>query len=105
MYDGWQVFLPILDHGHRTDMVISDGPNYFRIQVKTVEAKGEGHILTNTWKDSDVDIIVVFARNSNWGVVGPAFSTNSRRLNHEDNYRFNNSRKDFLKEFHNLEID
>ena len=105
MYDGWQVFLPILDHGHQTDLVISDGPNFFRIQVKTVEAKGEDHWLLNNWKDSDVDIVVVFVRNSNWGVVGPAFSTNRRRLNHEDNHRFQIDRKEFLKEFHKLEIE
>jgi hypothetical protein len=105
MYDGWQVFLPILDHGHQTDMVISDGPQFFRIQVKTVEAKGEDHWLQNSWKDSDVDIIVVFVRNSNWGVVGPAFSTKRQRLNHEDNHRFQIDRKDFLKEFHKLELD
>jgi hypothetical protein len=28
MHDGWQVFLPILDHGHKTDILISDGPHY-----------------------------------------------------------------------------
>ncbi len=104
MYDGWQVFLPILDHGHQTDMVISDGPNFFRVQVKTVEAKGDDHWLQNSWKGSDVDIVVVFVRNSNWGTVGPAFSTNRRRLNHEDNRRYQIDRKDFLKEFHKLEV-
>lgn len=41
MHDGWQVFLPILDNGHQTDILISDGPNYYRIQVKTVEASGD----------------------------------------------------------------
>jgi hypothetical protein len=30
MQDGWQVFLPLLDHGHKTDILISDGPNYYR---------------------------------------------------------------------------
>jgi hypothetical protein len=84
MYDGWQVFLPILDHGHQTDLVISDGPNFFRIQVKTVKPTGEDHSLQNSWKDSDVDVAVVFARNSNWGVVGPAFESNRRRLSHEE---------------------
>ena len=41
MQDGWQVFVPILDNGHKTDILISDGPNYHRIQVKTVEASGQ----------------------------------------------------------------
>lgn len=105
MYDGWQVFLPILDHGHQTDIVISDGPSFFRIQVKTVEAKGEDHLLQNSWKESDIDIVVVFVRNSNWGVVGPAFETNQRRLSHESNRRFQIERKDFLKEFHKLDVE
>jgi len=34
--DGWQIFTPILDNGHQTDMLIPDGPNYYRIQVKRV---------------------------------------------------------------------
>ena len=47
MQDGWQVFTPMLDHGHRTDILISDGPNYYRIQIKTVEAKGDNHVVLN----------------------------------------------------------
>jgi len=31
MQDGWQVFIPILDNGHQTDILISDGPNYHRV--------------------------------------------------------------------------
>ena len=31
MQDGWQVFTPVLDNGHQTDILISDGPNYYRI--------------------------------------------------------------------------
>ncbi len=38
MQDGWQVFTPVLDHGHKTDVLISDGKRYFRIQIKTVDA-------------------------------------------------------------------
>ena len=68
------------------------------------EAKGEDHWLQNSWKESDVDVVVVFVRNSNWGVVGPAFSTNRRRLNHEEKHRFQIDGNDFLKEFHKLEV-
>lgn len=105
MYDGWRVFLPVPDHGHQTDTVISDGPNFLRIHVKTTEARGEGHWLHNSWKDIDVDVIVVFVRKSNWGVVVPAFVTNRRRLTHKDNCRFMIDRNEFLKEFHKLEVD
>lgn len=39
MQDGWQVFTPVLDNVHQTDILISDGPNYHRVQVKTVEVQ------------------------------------------------------------------
>ena len=100
MHDGWQVFVPILDHGHQTDILISDGPNYYRIQVKTVKAKGEDQTVDNQWEGSNVDLVVYFARNSNWRVIAPAFAEDKRCLNHCEHRRFKQSRKDFLKEFH-----
>ena len=100
MQDGWQVFIPILDNGHQTDMLISDGPNYYRVQVKTVEATGEDHVVQNRWKDGNVDVVVFFARNSTWGYVMPAFKENQRKLNSEGHQRFNQSKKEFLKAFH-----
>ena len=102
MQDGWQVFIPILDNGHQTDILISDGPNYHRIQVKTVEASGEEHLVDNRWKDSNVDVVVFFARNSTWGYVMPAFTENKRKLKSDGHQRFNQSRKEFLKAFHKL---
>ena len=102
MQDGWQVFIPILDNGHQTDILISDGPNYHRIQVKTVEATGEDHLVENRWKDSNVDVVIFFARNSTWGYIMPAFKQNKLKLNSEGHQRFNQSRKDFLKAFHKL---
>lgn len=100
MRDGWQVFLPILDHGHQTDILISDGPHYYRIQVKTVEATDDDQVVHNGWKDSNVDVIVYFARNSNWGMIAPAFDEKKRRLNHQEHRKFKQNRKDFLREFH-----
>jgi len=102
LQDGWQVFSPVLDHGHQTDLLISDGPNYYRIQVKTVEAKNDAHVVRNLWNDSHVDVVVYFARNSNWGVIAPAFTEKQRPLNHETHRRFNQTKKDFLKEFHQI---
>jgi len=102
MHDGWQVFLPVLDHAHSTDMLISDGPNYFRIQVKTVDASNESQQIENRWKGSDVDLVIVFARNSNWGYVFPAFESNRRKLNAEGHIRFQQSRTQFLKAFHTI---
>ena len=102
MQDGWQVFTPVLDNGHQTDILISDGPHYHRIQVKTVEASGEDHTIENRWKDSNVDVVIFFARNSNWGYVMPAFSQNQRKLNSEGHQRFNENKNEFLKAFHKL---
>ena len=102
MQDGWQVFTPVLDNGHQTDILISDGLNYHRIQVKTVEASGEDHTIENRWKDSNVNVVVFFARNSNWGYVMPAFTQNKRKLNSEGHQRFNENKNDFLKAFHKL---
>lgn len=102
MQDGWQVFIPILDNGHQTDILISDGPHYYRIQIKTVEAAGDSHVVENRWKESNVDVVVFFARNSNWGYVMPAFGENKRPLNHSGHEKFTQSKKQFLKAFHKL---
>ena len=102
MQDGWQIFLPILDHGHQTDLLISDGPNYYRIQVKTVDVKGDDHVVQNRWNGSNVDVVIFFARNSNWGVITPAFSEKERPLNHEGHRKFKQNKKEFLREFHQL---
>jgi len=102
MQDGWQVFTPVLDHGHQTDILISDGPNYHRIQIKTVAATGDDHVVHSAWEDGGIDVVVYFARNSNWGVIAPAFSDTSRPLNHTDHRKFLQNKNDFLKEFHQI---
>jgi len=102
MQDGWQVFRPVLDNGHKTDILISDGPNFYRIQVKTGQASGDEYLLENRWKDSDIDVVIFFARNSNWGYVMPAFSENKRKINAAGHQRFQENKNDFLKAFHKL---
>lgn len=102
MQDGWQVFTPVLDNGHSTDILISDGPNYHRIQIKTVNASAEDQWVENKWENSNVDVVVYFARNSNWGYVVPAFATKKRKLNAQGHIKFEDIRKDFLKAFHKI---
>jgi hypothetical protein len=102
MRDGWQIFTPILDNGHQTDMLISDGPNYYRIQVKTIDAKSDDQYVENRWKDSNVDCVIYFARNSNWGYVAPAFTQNRKRLNADGHVKFQQNKNDFLKAFHKV---
>ena len=102
MQDGWQIFTPILDHGHQTDILISDGPNYYRVQVKTIDAKSEDQLVENKWKESNVDCVIFFARNSNWGYVAPAFTQNRRKINAEGHIKFKQTKNDFLKAFHKV---
>lgn len=102
MQDGWQVFLPILDHGHQTDILISDGPNYYRIQVKTFVSSGKDHVVHNAWEGSNVDLVIFLARNGNWGVIAPAFSETKRKLHCEGHRKFERNRKSFLREFHQI---
>lgn len=102
LQDGWQVFTPVLDHGHQTDILISDGPNYYRVQVKTIAALSDAHVVHSAWEGSNVDVVVYFARNSNWGVVTPAFKEVSRPLNHETHRKFDQTKNDFLKQFHQI---
>ncbi len=102
MQDGWQVFTPLLDHGHQTDILISDGPHYHRIQVKTVEATGDDHVVRNQWQNSNVDVVVFFARNSNWGYIAPAFAEKTRPLNHPEHKKFTQGKNAFLAEFHQI---
>ncbi len=102
MHDGWEVYEPKLDNGHCTDLLISDGPNFYRIQIKTVGARDEAHRLKNSWKESRVNWVVAFARNSNWGYIFPAFTVKERRLNFDGHQRFEQTKKAFLKAFHLL---
>ena len=98
----WQVFTPLFDHGHQTDLLVSDGPNYYRIQVKTLESGADDIELENRWENSDVNYVVVFARNSNWGVVFPAFAEKKRKLKDLDGEKFERKRTAFMKAFHKL---
>lgn len=102
MQDGWQVFTPVLDNGHATDILISDGPHFHRIQVKTAEAKGDDHVIENRWRESHVNVVVYFARNSNWGYVMPAFDDPRRPMNHPQHQKFEQGKNAFLKAFHKL---
>lgn len=48
-FDGWEVFAPIIDHDMKTDLLVSDGNNFYRIQVKTIESHDESHVVENKW--------------------------------------------------------
>jgi len=102
MQGGWQVFMPLLDHGHKTDILISDGERYYRIQVKTLANASEKVELTNLWKGVKIDYVVYFAKNSTWGYVIPAFTTNNKKLTAAEGQKFQQNQKSFMKAFHKL---
>ena len=102
MQDGWQIFTPVMDNAHQTDILISDGPNYYRLQIKTIDAKSEDIYVENRWKDSNLDCVIYFARNSNWGYVLSAFTQNRKKLNSDGHVKFEQTKKDFLKAFHKV---
>jgi hypothetical protein len=69
--DGWQVFLPMLDDSHATDIIIADGTNYFRIQVKTVERRRiTGYLkLSHVTGFAPAPYVIVVSVNSDWGLI------------------------------------
>ena len=100
---GWHVFTPLLDAAHAVDLIASDGPNSYRLQIKSIESQDEHHQVTNVWKGKQIDFVIYFAQRSNWGYVCPAFDTNQKRLDDMTHKRFERDAKSFLAAFHTCE--
>ncbi|GGX90432.1 group I intron-associated PD-(D/E)XK endonuclease [Vogesella alkaliphila] len=96
---GWEVLIPAIDHGKKTDLVIADDDHYYRIQVKSIESNDESCYVENKWKGVNIDFVVYFSRTAEWGYIAPAFSEARRRLDHPSNVRFHQHPKHFLKAF------
>lgn len=100
MSDGWEVLIPAIDHGKKTDLVIADDDNnYYRIQVKTIESSDESIKVENKWKGAEIDYVIYFSRIGEWGYIAPAFHQNRKRLNAPDHIRFHKHPTNFLKAF------
>jgi hypothetical protein len=97
--DGWEVLIPAIDHGKKTDLVIADETNFYRIQVKTVESSDDSITVENRWEDAKIDYVIYFSRTAEWGYIAPAFSEKRKRLNSPDHIRFHNHPVNFLKAF------
>lgn len=103
MQGGWQVFTPLLDCGHKTDLIVSDGPSFYRIQIKALANATTDVVVPNMWKDSEIDFVIYFAKGSNyWGWIVPAFTQGKMRLKDAGGSRFEHSKASFLKAFHSL---
>lgn len=97
--DGWEVLVPVFDHGKKTDLVISDDEKYYRIQVKTVESADASVVVENKWDGANIDYIVYFSRSAEWGYILPAFPEKRRALDAPGHVRFHQHPKNFLKMF------
>ncbi|WP_321324058.1 group I intron-associated PD-(D/E)XK endonuclease [Thiomicrorhabdus sp.] len=97
--DGWEVLIPAIDHGKKTDLVVADDSNYYRIQIKSIETNDESVSVENKWKGSKIDYVIYFSRSADWGYIAPAFEQCKKRLNSEDHIRFHAHPKHFLKAF------
>lgn len=98
LQDGWDVFMPMIDHGSKTDVLISDGKNYYRIQVKSLESNDETTRVYEQWHGVDIDYVVYFTKSGNWGYIAPPFS-GKRAVNHAEHVRFHQHPANFAKAF------
>ena len=99
MSDGWEVLIPAIDHGKKTDLVAADDSNYYRIQVKSIYSNDESIHVENKWKGVEIDYVVYFSRTCEWGYITPAFKENKKRLNSLGHIRFHSHPTNFLKAF------
>ena len=102
MQDGWEVYSPMLDYGHKTDLLISDGPHFHRLQIKTFESTRGNRKIQNCWQGSHIDFVILFARNGDWGVIAPAFAEKAREWNHATHRKFKQTKRDFLRQCHQI---
>jgi hypothetical protein len=97
--DGWQVFKPHVDHGAKTDVLISDGNLYYRIQVKSVDSHDENVVVKPMWSETDnIDYIIYFSKKGPWGYITPPFLS-PRKLKLPEHRRFHQESRNFIKAF------
>lgn len=98
--DGWEVLIPAIDHGMKTDLVVANENRFYRIQVKSLESADEKLKVENKWKGVKIDYVVYFSRSGEWGYITPAFQQNRKRLDSPGHVRFNkNKQNEFISAF------
>lgn len=97
--DGWEVLIPAIDHGKKTDLVVADDNLYYRIQVKSIQSANEAITVENKWQGAKIDYVVYFSVQGEWGYITPAFAEASRPLNSPGHIRFHKHPTNFLKAF------
>jgi hypothetical protein len=89
----------MIDHGLKTDVVISDGDRFYRIQVKSIDSHDENMVVVNKWGNANIDYVIYFSKTGNWGYVIRPFRQNRKRLNSAEHIRFHKDPKNFVKAF------
>ena len=100
--DGWEVFMPIVDHDKKTDLLVADDENFYRIQVKAINTVEEDIYVDNKWKGKDIDYVIFFSMQGNWGYITKPFLTNRAKLNSQEHIRFHQHPANFLKAFNKI---
>lgn len=99
---GWEASKPCVDLGLKTDVQVTDGKTLYRIQVKSLDSIDENIYVENKWGDVDIDYVVYFSKNDDWGYITPAFKQKHRKLNSSDHIRFHQHPNNFLKAFNKI---
>lgn len=97
--DGWEVLVPAIDHGMKTDLVVADDNRFYRIQVKSLQSSNEDVAVENKWRGVKIDYVVYFSIDGEWGYITPAFLEDSRALKSDGHIRFHKHPTHFLKAF------
>jgi len=97
--DGWEVFMPMVDYGKKTDLLVADDTNFYRIQVKAINSIDEDIYVENKWKGEDIDYVLFFSMQGNWGYIAKPFQTNRAKLNSKEHIRFYQHLTNFTKAF------
>ncbi len=100
--DGWEVLIPAIDHGKKTDLVVADDNRYYRIQVKSIQSTTEAITVENKWQGAKIDYVVYFSVQGEWGYITPAFIEQRRPLNSPGHIRFHKHPSNFLKAFRKI---
>lgn len=100
--DGWEVYQPLIDHGMKTDLLITDGLKHYRIQIKTLESNNEDVLVYNMWGDANIDFVIYFSKNDNWGYITKPFREKTKPLMSDGHIRFHQHSKPFAKAFESI---
>jgi hypothetical protein len=99
---GWEVLVPVIDHGMKTDLVVADDNHFYRIQVKSLQSGNEDVIVENKWRGVKIDYVVYFSIEGEWGYIAPAFLGKRRALKAAGHIRFERDPTHFLEAFEKI---